>query len=104
MRANLETLHEKREFLSRTGLLALGVLPASMGITPRTAHGGGCGAETIMKEGGVGVGVAVAGGFVFTMPGGQLPGVILLIVGATTVGYALKEHTFTLDPINHATA
>ena len=88
MRANLETVHKKREFLSRIGILVLGVLPASMGVAPSTALGDGCSAEALAP----GAGVTIIGGLVGTAIGGLVGGIYgFVIVG---VGVAIFDEDY----------
>ena len=64
MKADIETLQKRREFLSRTGIVVLGALPAGVGFTPRTALAEGCGVGMIAK-GAAGSMITAAGGAAF---------------------------------------
>ena len=101
MKADLEAVQKRREFLSRTGIVVLGALPAGAGLTPRTALAGGCAAEMmeagrrIALQSGFGVWGTTAG--VLLAYFGPTPlkagGVVLAVVGVNT---AVKDNIGTL--------
>ena len=83
MKADLETLPKRREFLSRTGILALGALPAGAGFIPRSARAAGCGAKTI-ATGTAGAGVVAAGAVILAGGGfvAAIAGLAVMAVGS----------------------
>ena len=87
MRANLETLQKRREFLSRAGIVVLGALPASVVLIPRTALAAGCGVKTIAL-GTAGATITAIGAGFWTAPGGQLVGFGLMGVGVGIAKYS----------------
>ena len=74
MKADLEAVQKRRAFLSRTGIVALGALPAVAGLTtPRSVLAGGCEVGTLAK-GGAGALVATIGGSIVWKPAAAAAG------------------------------
>lgn len=86
MKADPEAVQKRRAFLSRTGIVVLGALPAGAGLTtPRSVLAGGCGAETIAK-GGAGALVTIGGVVMWEGgPVGAVVGIAVMSVGVKIV-------------------